>query len=61
MKKNFIDAFNSINENFNSVFKELFGGGHAELSLTDANDVLNCGIEIKAAPPGKVIKSLMQI
>ena len=59
MKKNFIDAFNSINENFNSVFKELFGGGHAELSLTDPNDVLNCGIEIKAAPPGKVVKSLM--
>ena len=59
MKKSFVDAFNAINENFNSVFKELFGGGHAELSLTDENDVLNCGIEIKAAPPGKVIKSLM--
>lgn len=59
MKKSFVDAFNAINENFNSVFKELFGGGHAELSLTDPEDVLNCGIEIKAAPPGKVIKSLM--
>ncbi len=59
MKKNFITAFNAINENFNLVFKELFGGGHAELSLNDENDVLNCGIEIKAAPPGKVIKSLM--
>lgn len=59
MKKSFIDAFNAVNENFNEVFKELFGGGHAELSLTDENDVLNCGIEIKAAPPGKVIKSLM--
>lgn len=59
MKKNFVTAFNAINENFNIVFKELFGGGHAELSLNDENDVLNCGIEIKAAPPGKVIKSLM--
>ena len=59
MKKDFVGAFNAINENFNEVFKELFGGGHAELSLTDENDVLNCGIEIKAAPPGKVIKSLM--
>ena len=59
MSKKFVTAFNAINENFNSVFKELFGGGHAELSLTDENDVLNCGIEIKAAPPGKVIKSLM--
>ena len=59
MKKSFVTAFNAINENFNLVFKELFGGGHAELSLNDENDVLNCGIEIKAAPPGKVIKSLM--
>lgn len=59
MKKDFVTAFNAINENFNEVFKELFGGGHAELSLTDENDLLNCGIEIKAAPPGKVIKSLM--
>ncbi len=59
MKKNFVTAFNAINDNFNIVFKELFGGGHAELSLNDENDVLNCGIEIKAAPPGKVIKSLM--
>ena len=59
MKKTFIEAFRAINENFNSVFKELFGGGHAELSLEDENDLLNCGIEIKAAPPGKVIKSLM--
>ncbi len=59
MKKSFVTAFNAINENFNIVFKELFGGGHAELSLNDENDVLNCGIEIKAAPPGKVIKSLM--
>ncbi len=59
MKESFLQAFHSINENFNLVFKELFGGGHAELSLEDESDVLNCGIEIKAAPPGKVIKSLM--
>lgn len=59
MSEKFVTAFNAINDNFNTVFKELFGGGHAELSLTDPNDVLNCGIEIKAAPPGKVIKSLM--
>ena len=59
MKNSFIQSFNAVNENFNIVFKELFGGGHAELSLTDEEDVLNCGIEIKAAPPGKVIKSLM--
>ena len=59
MKTKFITAFNAVNENFNEVFKELFGGGHAELLLDNPEDVLNCGIEIKAAPPGKVIKSLM--
>lgn len=59
MKTKFIAAFNAVNENFNEVFKELFGGGHAELILDNPDDVLNCGIEIKAAPPGKVIKSLM--
>ena len=59
MKEQFVAAFNAVNENFDQVFKELFGGGHAELILDNPEDVLNCGIEIKAAPPGKVIKSLM--
>ena len=61
MKTSFIESFNKINENFNRVFVELFGGGYAELQLTDPEDVLNCGIEIKAAPPGKIIKNLMQL
>ncbi len=61
MKTAFITAFNAINENFNRVFAELFGGGSAELSLTEPDDVLTSGIEIKAAPPGKIIKSLMQL
>ena len=61
MKASFIESFNKINENFNRVFVELFGGGYAELQLTDPEDVLNCGIEIKAAPPGKIIKNLMQL
>ena len=61
MKSSFIESFNKINENFNRVFCELFGGGYAELQLTDPEDVLNCGIEIKAAPPGKIIKNLMQL
>jgi len=61
MKTAFMTAFNNINENFNRVFSELFGGGSAELSLTDPTDVLTSGIEIKAAPPGKIIKSLMQL
>ena len=58
MKRTFIEVFGQINENFGVVFRELFGGGSAELSLTDPEDVLNTGIEIKAAPPGKIIKSL---
>ncbi len=58
MKTSFLSAFADINKNFGTVFRELFGGGQAELSLTDPEDVLNCGIEIKAAPPGKIIKNL---
>ncbi len=61
MKTSFIDCFNQINENFGRVFAELFGGGSAELSLTDPDNVLESGIEIKAAPPGKIIKNLMQL
>ncbi len=61
MKTSFIESFNSINENFNRVFCELFGGGSAEVSLTDPDNVLESGIEIKAAPPGKIIKNLVQL
>jgi len=58
MRRMFVEAFEKINKNFGEVFRELFGGGSAELSLTDPEDVLNCGIEISAAPPGKMIKNL---
>ena len=58
MRVSFVDAFEAINKNFGITFKELFGGGNAELSLTDPEDVLTSGIEIKAAPPGKIIKNL---
>ena len=58
MRTSFVEAFNSINKHFNLTFKELFGGGNAELALTDPEDVLTSGIEIKAAPPGKIIKSM---
>ena len=61
METSFIDSFNQINENFNRVFSELFGGGSAELSLSDPENVLESGIEIKAAPPGKIIKNLVQL
>ncbi len=58
MRSSFVNAFEAINRNFGITFKELFGGGNAELSLTDPEDVLTSGIEIKAAPPGKIIKNL---
>ena len=61
MKTSFVSAFNDINEHFGETFSELFGGGSAELSLTDPENVLESGIEIKAAPPGKIIKNLMQL
>ena len=61
MRTAFMTTFDQINKNFNTTFGELFGGGSAELSLTDPDDVLTSGIEIKAAPPGKIIKSLMQL
>ena len=58
MKRTFLEVFNRINENFGIVFRELFGGGSAELSLTEPEEVLTTGIEIKAAPPGKIIKNM---
>ena len=61
MKTAFVTTFEQINQNFDRTFKELFGGGSAELSLSDPEDVLTSGIEIKAAPPGKIIKNLVQL
>ncbi len=58
MKKMFLEAFGKINTYFGEVFRELFGGGHAEVILTDPENALESGIEINAAPPGKTIKNL---
>ncbi|MBQ8404981.1 MAG: chromosome segregation protein SMC [Clostridia bacterium] len=58
MRRDFAATIQLVNTHFGNVFAELFGGGHAEISLTDPENVLESGIEIKAAPPGKVIKSL---
>ena len=60
MQKIFDDGFNTINENFKKTFKELFGGGRAELQLdyTDCDDPLNAGIEIVACPPGKKLTKI---
>ena len=61
MKSVFLQSFESINKNFAQIFSELFGGGKAQLILTDPEDVLECGIEINVQPPGKVITSLMSL
>lgn len=54
----FTERFAGINRHFGEIFRELFGGGHAELRLTDATDLLETGIEIIVQPPGKIIKNL---
>ena len=60
MQKQFDDGFNQINENFKKLFKELFGGGRAELQMdyTDCDDPLNAGVEIVACPPGKKLTKI---
>lgn len=58
MQEMFVVGFNKINENFTKTFKELFGGGGAELRLTDPDNVLESGIDIEARLPGKNVPSL---
>ena len=58
MKDDFTRTVDEINENFGKVFSELFGGGHAEVRISDKTNILESGIEINVAPPGKIIKSL---
>ncbi|MBO0996911.1 chromosome segregation protein SMC [Bacillus sp. SD075] len=58
MKRRFADTFYSIREEFEQVFKALFGGGRAELKLTNADDLLNTGVDIIAQPPGKKLQNL---
>ncbi len=54
----FQEQFALINEGFRQAFTDLFGGGRANLELEDPEDVLNCGIEIKAQPPGKTVQNM---
>lgn len=62
IKTRFLNSFEDINKHFGEIFVSIFGeGARAELVLTDPDDVLNSGIEINAAPPGKVIKNLISL
>ncbi len=58
MRKRFSSTMFELSKNFKFVFRELFGGGSAELLLTDPENILESGIEINVAPPGKIIKNL---
>ncbi len=61
MREIFTERFALINDNFKEVFTELFGGGSANLSLTDPDDVLQSGIDIIVQPPGKNISIIEQL
>ncbi len=59
MKKKFKEMFDQINFEFNEIFRNIFGGGKASLSLVDPDDILNSGIDIGAQPPGKNVQNIM--
>lgn len=54
----FLTTYNRIKKNFHNMFRRLFGGGRAELRLSDPNHVLESGIEIYAQPPGKKLENI---
>ncbi|MBR5411013.1 MAG: chromosome segregation protein SMC [Clostridia bacterium] len=58
MAELFRERFDAINGHFRTTFTELFGGGEASLVLEDENDILECGITIRAQPPGKNVRNL---
>jgi chromosome segregation protein len=58
-RERFREAFEEINRNFGQLFLELFGGGRGEMSMIDADDVLESGIDIVAQPPGKRLQNVL--
>ena len=58
MEEKFTERFNQIRSNFQIIFRELFGGGRADICLDDEKNVLECGIDIIAEPPGKKLQSI---
>ncbi|HEX2269432.1 MAG TPA: chromosome segregation protein SMC [Pyrinomonadaceae bacterium] len=58
-RERFRHAFEQINQNFSVLFQELFGGGRGEMSLIDADDVLESGIDVVAQPPGKRLQNVL--
>ena len=58
-RERFRNAFEQINKNFGEFFQELFGGGRGEMSLIEADDVLESGIDVIAQPPGKRLQNVL--
>ncbi len=58
--ENFKKTFDEVREHFKLLYKKVFGGGEADLILTDENNLLESGVDIKAQPPGKTVKNIMQ-
>lgn len=61
MRKQFNEKFAEISQEFDKVFKELFGGGKGTLELMEDEDILEAGIRIIAQPPGKKLQNMMQL
>ncbi len=61
MRRQFKDKFHKINQEFDKVFRELFGGGKGTLELMEDEDILEAGIRIIAQPPGKKLQNMMQL
>ncbi|MBQ2731001.1 MAG: chromosome segregation protein SMC [Clostridia bacterium] len=58
MREMFLSTFENLRKIFQEIFREFFGGGNADIILTDREDLLNCFIEITVQPPGKNVKNL---
>lgn len=54
----FLDCFDAIRKNFQELFRKLFGGGEGDVILENPEDVLECGIDVVARPPGKELRSI---
>ena len=59
MRRQFSEQFRLIRDNFKEVFRQLFGGGKADIVLDETQDILECGIEIQAQPPGKKLQNML--
>ena len=61
MRRQFKEKFQKINQEFDKVFRELFGGGKGTLELMEDEDILEAGVRIIAQPPGKKLQNMMQL